>query len=254
MDAQGWTDAVANAARGDHIVQAYEDDAILARSVATFIEAGARENQPALVVATPGHRALFAEALERGGERCTVIMLDAEETLASLRAGGPLDWERFREIVGALIDQLSRDGRVPRVYGEMVDVLWQRGERDAALQLEDLWNRLAQTKAFALFCAYRIDVLDGALYGGPLECICKAHTHFLPAQRHAGFDDAVLEATERVLDPSSARMLLTVSAREPLATHMPHGQAMLIWLREHMPRTSELVLRELSHRYGANSA
>ena len=36
----------------------------------------------------------------------------------------------------------------------MVDVLWKRGEFEAAINLEILWNRLATKYRFALLCGY----------------------------------------------------------------------------------------------------
>ena len=249
MSAMDWAAALANSSRGDHLCQAYRDEGFLAEAVVAYLAAGLRSGAQALVIATPAHRSLFetrlAEAAPGTGTR--LLFLDAEETLGKFRIGGLLDWQRFRDTIGRLLDGLD-SGRTPRLYGEMVDLLWQRGERHSAMRLEAYWNRLAESRAFSLLCAYRIDVTRPELYGGPLEGVCAAHTHFIPARDYARFDSAVLTATERVLDPAAARMLMTVSARWPLAACMPLGQAMLLWLREHMPRTCASVLRELAQR------
>lgn len=56
---------------------------------------------------------------------------------------------------GAFLDSLEgRDGRRVRAFGEMVAVMWTRGQSGATVQLEHLWHRFCQTKAFSLFCAY----------------------------------------------------------------------------------------------------
>jgi hypothetical protein len=69
------------------------------------------------------------------------------------------------------------DGRV-RIFGQMVDVLWQRGERNAAIQLEVLWNELAQTEAFSLLCGYAV----GHFYKhAAFEQVCAQHSHILSA-------------------------------------------------------------------------
>ncbi len=78
-----------------------------------------------------------------------------------------------------------------RAYGEMVDVLWQRGERDAAIRLEEFWNDLAKLQTFSLLCAYEMDPLDPAAYH-PLECVCKVHTHLIPAADYRRFNQAVV--------------------------------------------------------------
>jgi hypothetical protein len=127
----------------------------------------------------------------------------------------------------------------------MVDVLWRRGEREAALRLEKYWNELGQLQTFSLFCAYQMDPLDSAAYGGPLESVCKAHTHFIPSHDAERFDAAVQEVTRKVLDTPLAQILLTLAANHRSATQMPPGQATLFWLKQNMPRTADKVLSEL---------
>jgi len=41
-----------------------------------------------------------------------------------------------------------------RIFGQVIDVLWQKGEHDAAIQLEMLWNQLARTETFSLLSTY----------------------------------------------------------------------------------------------------
>jgi len=141
-----------------------------------------------------------------------------------------------------------------RAYGEMVDVLWQRGEQDAAMRLEEYWNELTRLQTFSLLCAYRIDNLDSGAYGGPLECVCRTHTHLIPARDYARFNDAVQAASKEVLDQPLAQMLLSLSASHRPATQMPLGQATLLWLAQNMPRTAERVLEQVRARYAAAQA
>jgi hypothetical protein len=135
-----------------------------------------------------------------------------------------------------------------RAYGEMVDVLWQRGERDAAIRLEEFWNDLARLQTFCLLCAYYIDHLDPAAYAGPLECVCKVHTHLIPTPNYRLFNHAVLEASEKVLNRPLSNMLLSLSASSKPSTEMPDGQATLLWLKRNMPRTADKVLAEVRAR------
>ena len=126
----------------------------------------------------------------------------------------------------------------------MVDILWQEGRRRAALQLEEYWNELARPRPFALFCAYRIDPLDGAAYSAGFEHVCRAHSHLIPSPDCTAFNQAVDLATRHVLAPPLAQMLVSLSAAHPPRTEMPLGQAVLFWLKQNMPRTAEKVLRE----------
>jgi hypothetical protein len=127
----------------------------------------------------------------------------------------------------------------------MVDLLWQRGQKERAIRLEELWNDLAKLQAFSLFCAYRMDNLDARAYGGPLECVCKVHTHLIPARDYEKFNDAVSAAAVKVLDRPLQQMLLSLASHSRPSTEMPLGQAVLLWLRANMPRTAERVLSEV---------
>ena len=66
-----------------------------------------------------------------------------------------------------------------RVYGEMVDLLWNTGRADAALALEVLWNELAAQHAFSLLCGYSV----GNFYKqtSQFDEICGQHSHVLGA-------------------------------------------------------------------------
>ena len=133
----------------------------------------------------------------------------------------------------------------------MVDLLWRRGEREAAIRLEEFWNDLAGLQTFSLLCAYYMDNLDQAAYSGPLDCICRVHSHLIAARDSKRFDEAVVEASEAVLDQTLAQMLLLLSQRHRPQTAMPQGQATLLWLQHNMPRTAEKVLAQVRSRYSA---
>ena len=151
------------AAKHHHAVQFYENDNSLFVTVAHFLAEGLVGRQPAIVIATPAHRAAIEEhlcgrlidcvAAKREGD---LLMLDAEETLGLFMVNGQPDRDMFEANVGRMIEQaLAGRSRVTvRAYGEMVDVLWKRGQSEAAINLEILWNRLAAKYDFALLCGY----------------------------------------------------------------------------------------------------
>ena len=240
----------------EHLVYLYQEEADLAQAVAQYLLAGLRTGEAAILIATPAHRRAFLRELERAGYAPgpALVVLDAEETLARFMSGGHPRWKPFHEAVGGLIAELRLRHRGVRAYGEMVDVLWQRDERDAAVRLEEYWNELGELQTFSLLCAYFMDPLDAHAYRGPLECVCKTHTHLLPARDLARFNDAVAAASRAVLDQPLAQMLASLSASHQPATHMPVGQAMLIWLGRNMPRTAEKVLKEARSLYAAAAA
>jgi hypothetical protein len=252
---QSWPQLLQEPAGGDHFVQVYHDERFLAETVAHYVGIGLKRGEGVVIIARPSHQTAFVEALEREGiasqeaaERGQLLLYDAEETLARFTAGGMPDWQSFHALIGGVIAKLRLDYPSVRAYGEMVDVLWQRGERDAAVRLEEFWNDLAKLQTFSLLCAYYMDNLEADAYHGPLECVCKVHTHLIPAHDYEQFNQAVIEASKDVLDQPLAHMLLQLSQRHPPPTAMPPGQATLIWLQKNMPRTAEKVLAGVRNR------
>lgn len=113
-----------------------------------------------------------------------LVVLDATETLAGLLADGAVDAERFRSLITPLLAAARADGVRLRIFGEMVALLWQAGNVPGALELEGLWNELAQEKAFPLLCAYPSSAL-GTAHVGDVSDICAQHSEVLPPRRYA---------------------------------------------------------------------
>ncbi len=228
-----------------HFAQLYQESEPLAEAVAGYIGAGLCAGEAAVMIATPPHRAAIERRLAAAGLRGRLEVLDAETTLARLMEDGMPQWNAFRELIGGLIAELRLQHPTVRAYGEMVDLLWQRGQRGAAIRLEEYWNELGKLQTFSLFCAYRMNPLDIETYDGGLQSVCKVHTHLLPAGDPLGFSEAVDAASCKVLDQPLAQILLSLAAHHRPATQMPDGQATLLWLHQNMPRTAEKVLKEL---------
>jgi len=254
-DITDWPELLKHPEGGDHFVQIYRDEAFLAEAVGEYTGTGLHRGEGVIIIARPSHCEAFSRQLEGSGfvtadlvQRGQLILLDAEETLAKFTPGAMPDWQTFHALIGGVIAKMRLDYPTVRAYGEMVDVLWQRGERDAAIRLEEFWNDLAKLQTFSLLCAYYMDNLDAAVYTGPLECVCKVHTHVIPARNYDLFNQAVLEASKQVLDEPLAQMLLSLSARHRPTTAMPDGQATLLWLKRNMPRTADKVLAEVRAR------
>jgi hypothetical protein len=169
-----------------HAVQFYGDEAELFTTVGTFLSEGLVAGQPAIVIATPDHTTAIQDALgthlidvARARHFGDLVMLDADDTLGTFMHNGMPDQILFQRHVGALMEQTVRGrGRTPlRAYGEMVDVLWRRGQADAAIRLEVLWNDLATMYSFSLLCGYAIENFHTD--ASRIEEVCRAHTHVL---------------------------------------------------------------------------
>ncbi|MGQ0652094.1 MAG: MEDS domain-containing protein [Betaproteobacteria bacterium] len=247
-----WRAVLEQPALGDHIVQVYQDREFLAEAVAEYIGAGLQRGEGAILIARPGHLRAFEHHLAFRGCRVQRLiedgqlrMLDAQATLELFMRGGEPQWQAFHEAVGGVIAEMRLRFPTVRAYGEMVDLLWQDGRRDAAIRLEEFWNDLARLQTFSLFCAYFMDNLDAGSYGGPLECVCKVHTHLIPARDYGAFDEKVSRASRKVLDEPLSRMMFHLAEEHRPSAEMPKGQAVLFWLQKNMPRTAERVLQEV---------
>jgi PAS domain S-box-containing protein len=217
-----------------HLVQFYEEEEVLETAVARFLGAGLAAGDALTVIATREHTAAFLRRLESDGSPVgrarasgQLLFLDAHETLARFMRDGQPDPALFQAVVGKLIAEraVGANGARLRAYGEMVDVLWTRGERGAAVRLEELWNDLQTRQSFTLLCAYAM----GSFYKEPaaLGSVCGTHTHVV-GQGWDGTPDSMTDVQAASLPPQYAQTL----ARE-------------IRQREEVEQTLRESLREL---------
>ena len=67
------------------------------------------------------------------------------------------DWpddQLFADFVAELIARAQIGERRVRAFGELVALMWARGQVAATVRLEFLWHQLCHKKSFSLFCAY----------------------------------------------------------------------------------------------------
>jgi PAS domain S-box-containing protein len=176
----------------EHFVQFYESDLFLADSVSGYLADGFASGLPGIVVATRAHRQAINRGLkERGVDvaaaraRGDYIALDAAETHAKFLVDGMPERNRFRATLEALFMGFSGESRSARVFGEMVALLWAQGNQEGAIRLEELWNELRETHAFALFCAYPLSGFENVSDAQGFEGICTCHSRVIPAESYA---------------------------------------------------------------------
>lgn len=256
-----WRDLLASPGERDHSVQLYSDLGFLTHAVSHYAGAGLARGDAVIFVATPDHQQAFAQRLAASGfdvhrlcERGQLTILDAAETLSRFMVNGRLEAGRFMSFVGAIIDQARAGGRYPRVraYGEMVNLLWEKGELPAALRLEEMWNELSATHAFSLHCAYAMDNFDRGTHCCALQSVHHAHSHLIPVEDYSRFDEAVNHALADVLGPAAAIVLKSVLvARQRSGSHMPAAQAAILGLSEVLPTAADAILLRARRYYGA---
>ena len=76
-------------------------------------------------------------------------------------------------------------GRRVRAWGEMVDLLAERGDFDGALELEELWNRVGELVPLSLMCSYTSAHFAAAASHAAVRHLCALHTavHRNPSDR-----------------------------------------------------------------------
>ncbi|MDZ4662537.1 MAG: ATP-binding protein [Pseudomonadota bacterium] len=144
-----------------HIVQFYNNESELAGSVVSFMTAGLNNNEGSLIIATPSHREIFENSLNETGlnvaklkKQGRLVILDAAETLSKIIVDGLPDPNKFREFIGTILDSMEKLYPNIKAYGEMVGILWDTGNIEGTILLEQYWNELAKEKSFTLLCGY----------------------------------------------------------------------------------------------------
>ena len=156
-----------------HSVHIYENDNSLTTRLCAMVATSLRLGDSALIIATSDHRERLVSALQDVGidvRACArdgrYTMLDAQQLLSAFMRDGMPDPDLFRQSVGSVLLDARRRARAHGLiaFGEMVGLLWQEGNKTAALKLEELWNSAMHDMTFHLHCAYPRDGFSAAAH------------------------------------------------------------------------------------------
>ncbi|HEX5215815.1 MAG TPA: MEDS domain-containing protein [Vicinamibacterales bacterium] len=168
----------------EHVGQFFDEPANVGPAAAAFLLGDAMPGTTLLIVAKPEHWRAIADELEWRGYPLESRMLDGRlhvldsaHTLLRLLTDGAPDSARFDSVIGSFVRELANasPGGL-RIFGDMVDVLADRGNLQDACMLEACWNRLAQNVPFSLCCGYSSVNLAGPGTVKMRRAICHAHT------------------------------------------------------------------------------
>jgi hypothetical protein len=166
MKNEGWNKATskvfwAEIAPCEHVVQIYENDDVFLDLLSGYVTTGIEDGDSIVIIATPSHLKLLNERLVKAGLNIQEIEagnryfpLDAEDMLSKFMVNGWPDENLFNHVISDIIIKAKANGRQVRAFGEMVAVLWAKGQVGATVKLEQLWNKICENEAFGLFCAY----------------------------------------------------------------------------------------------------
>jgi hypothetical protein len=256
-----WRHLLHHAGPKDHIVQLYQDEQFLNRAVCRFAAAALAHGEGVILVPTAAHWEAFCPRLEAEGvdikaaqAQGQLTVVDADELLPSFMGEKMPDAPVFLGLAGEVVTRARDRNRYPKVrwWGEMVNVLWERGNAAASMALEDLFDQLAHEQEIAIFCSFLMDNFDGEVHARMLPKLGQNHSHLIPVQNYSRLERAVADALREIVGPVEASVLekkLLADYAPPLA--MPPSQALLLALRQALPEVANAVLQRSGALYRA---
>lgn len=167
-----------------HMAHFYRHVEQMVQTACHYIAEGLRRGEAVVIVTTQAHwaRMVGKLATKRGIDLVDTVMngqlrhVDAEMVMSGLIENGMPSDKRFHEHAGSLVERsLTRFGGV-RIITELAGMLWESGNRAAALRLEELWIGLTRRLRFTLLCTYRSDEDCADGYNSALERVCGVHS------------------------------------------------------------------------------
>jgi hypothetical protein len=245
-----WRQLLAEPGENGHIVQLYQDDAFYGEAISHFAAEGFARGESIILVATQPHwqnicgrlrgKGFDTEALFRDGQ---LTLLDADDTLPKFMASNLPDGDIFKPLARQAIHKARAGGKFPRVrwWGEMVNCLYVDGNVKGSNRLEEYFDEVAHEENIAIFCSFLMDKFDPKIYEEAFSNVCRTHSHVIPADDYARHRIVVNRAiTEVIGDIRGALLQSLVSWKHTSA--MPSSQAILLWVKEHLPEQFQPVL------------
>jgi anti-sigma regulatory factor (Ser/Thr protein kinase) len=226
----------------DHVLLFYDDEAELRQSAGAYLTDALLGGSVAVVIASAAHRAMFEHELTEVGldldkltDSGSWVVLDATETLGQLLHAGRVDPEAFESVVGQLIGRTAERGRPVCAYGEMVALLWENSQVNAAVELEELWNSLGERTPFSLFCSYSAASLSDPSLAHEIEIVCSQHSH-------------VVESPEPLPSRTTHRAVQAFAATSEAITEARHFAADITadWDHSLVSDDVQLIVSELA--------
>jgi anti-sigma regulatory factor (Ser/Thr protein kinase) len=163
-----------------HVVELYREDSELAVNVARYLAPGLAAGYPTMIMATPPLRTHFEMALlaldvdlDGARDNGALIELDADELLQAITVDGEVNALAFDQVIGEVARSFPAGTPIPG-FGQMVGLLWERGDPQNALELEKLWNNLSRDIPIYAYCGFRSDSITQA---DGIRMLAGVHDH-----------------------------------------------------------------------------
>jgi hypothetical protein len=264
--ATSWRKLLSEPGENGHIVQLYQDDDFYGEAISHFAAEGLARGESIILVATEEHwrnishrmtgKGFDLDALFRQGQ---LTLLDADTTLPRFMAGNLPDGNIFKPLAQQTIAKARAGGKFPRVrwWGEMVNCLYVEGNARGSNRLEEFFDEVAHEESIAIFCSFLMDKFDPKIYDEVFGNVCRTHSHVIPADDYVRHRLTVNQAIADVIGDIRGSLLQSLMSWQGTPSTMPSSQALLMWLKGHMPEQFEAVLaraRQLDLGAGQTSA
>jgi MEDS: MEthanogen/methylotroph, DcmR Sensory domain len=258
-----WDRLLTDAGPCDHVVQLYQDEDFLSRAVCRFAGGALANGEGIILVPTQAHWNAIRPRLEAEGvdvkaarERGQLTVVDADGCLPRFMRNSMPDSSIFLGLAADVIGQARAGVRYQKVrwWGEMVNVLWERGNAAASMNLEDQFDHLAKEHDIAIFCSFLMDNFNGEVHTHMLPRLGTNHSHLIPVEDYGRLERAVADALRETVGEEEARVLegrLLSDYRPPFK--MPRAQSLLLALRQVLPSVADPVLQRSRNLYVASA-
>jgi DNA-binding NarL/FixJ family response regulator len=173
-----------------HEVTFYSDERSLLDGFTLFTEKVLKRGDATILIAKEFHQQAVLVRLQTSGldmkaviEQGRYVALDPAEMLSSIMIGDLPDPVRFSKITTELIaktaESVDEDPRRVAACGECAPLLWERGNPEAAVRLEHLWDTVTTPYGVRTLCGYLLPSFQGGIGSFIFERICKEHSAVL---------------------------------------------------------------------------
>jgi DNA-binding NarL/FixJ family response regulator len=170
-----------------HEVQFYSDDTLVLNGAASFIAAALEAAYSAIVCATEPVRDRLHNVLlgrEPGMDdfiQCgNYLALDASDTLSAFMVEDSPNPAKFLGLMGGVIGAAFDTARAQRarvvLFQECSSLLWAQASAEATIQVEQLFNKLADEYDLDILCGYSIAYFDTIEDSHLIQRICAEHS------------------------------------------------------------------------------
>ena len=170
-----------------HEAGLYSDDRGLLDALTQFIGAALKIGNAAIVLATESHRNRLLVSLQKYGlnvvsavEEGRYTALDAAGALSTVMVDGKFDTVRllaiFEDLIGKAAEAAREGQSRVAIFGECVQLLCAEAKAEAAMQMEELGNQLADRYDVDILCGYSLTSFQDGMGSHMFEKVCAEHS------------------------------------------------------------------------------